>query len=365
MKCLSLSLSLVLILSLFLAACSTSKLPEETLETADMPLQYNSRLLEAKWSTYGDSFALGQLVPVSQGKFTYQPANFANWQAAECSGNCSVIVNTAGGTLLTGEYRYDRETNPPYPGLHFMKVEGDEISLFTSNKDVTFFPGYPNYPMTRAMIGVSAAGGVLLYRGDIGAANFIRFDAEGNYTVLKRYPAYAFARGWENIINLPGDLVLFYNNRYCPPYYSYAGCQSYTGQSAVGKFDENGNFTQLSSFSRTNIGNSWTHIVNTGNGVFFYKGSNGSAQFGQFDARGKFTLLKTYVPYAFSPGWIQIANTLDGVLFVGGQAVLGSFDESGTFTQRAASVPGNQINPYDPIVDLGHLPTDFIPFGKP
>ena len=60
----------------------------------------------------------------------------------------------------------------------------------------------------------------------------------------------------------------------------------------------------------------WTRIVDTGNGVFFYRSSDGLAAFGTFDSSGKFSQLRSYpVGGVFAAGWTHIVDTGNGVFF--------------------------------------------------
>jgi hypothetical protein len=117
------------------------------------------------------------------------------------------------------------------------------------------------------------------------------------------------------------------------------------GWSALGTFEVNGNFQQLKTFpisilGTSAFGTSWTHIVSTGNGVFFYNTADGSALFGRFNTSGSFTTLKTYPAYYFPTAWTHIVATPDGTFFYSrtrGWAALGVFDFVGNITWPYAS----------------------------
>ena len=84
------------------------------------------------------------------------------------------------------------------------------------------------------------------------------------------YPAGSFFTGWTHIVNTPNG-VLFY--------------RSSDGASWLGGFDINGNFYTVNA-NPASFSAGWTQVVNTPNGVFFYKASDGSGAFGEFDIDG-------------------------------------------------------------------------------
>lgn len=159
---------------------------------------------------------------------------------------------------------------------------------------------------------VGDATDLFYYNTYTGAAALGYLSAEDQHHTTASYPAGYFGPGWTHIVRHKGYLF-FYSAR--------------DGRAAIGQMTAQG-FKSFASYAPYSFGLNWTRIVSTTNGLIFYNAVNGSGVVGDWEyvysgAPGgfasitgvKFKQLRGYGPGSFANGWTQIVETNNGVLF--------------------------------------------------
>jgi len=119
-----------------------------------------------------------------------------------------------------------------------------------------------------------------------------------DHTTIKYHPEASFSTGWTHIVNTPNGIL----------YYKTA-----SGASAFGRFDSSGKHTTIKSF---NFSAGWTTIITIPAGILFYNAKSGAAAVERIDTAGNNTTVKTF---DFMAGWTNIVNTSKEVLFYNAQ----------------------------------------------
>lgn len=118
------------------------------------------------------------------------------------------------------------------------------------------------------------------------------------HLTIKYHPEASFSTGWTHIVNTPNGIL----------YYKTA-----TGASAFGRLDGSGNHTTLKSF---NFSPGWSTILTIPDAILFYNSKTGAAAVERIDRSGNNTTLKTF---NFMTGWTTIVDTPKGVFFYNAQ----------------------------------------------
>jgi len=186
---------------------------------------------------------------------------------------------------------------------------------------------------------VSDAGGIFYYNRGTGMAMLASVDAMGNHKVLRGFPPGYFGTGWTHIVSYRGYLF-FYN--------------SGNGAAAIGTISANG-FHQYKSYAPYSFGTGWTHIVSTQNGLLFYSKYNGAGAVGDWQyiytspcagcfqaiSEVRFKQLSGFQAGSFTTGWTSIVETGNGVLFyrlADGLNVMVDIDTKGGVSTRSGTV---------------------------
>jgi M6 family metalloprotease-like protein len=176
------------------------------------------------------------------------------------------------------------------------------------------------------------------YNAQTGAAALGYVDAGGNHHTTLSIRAGYFGTGWTHIVLHKGYLFF-----YC------AG----NGLAAIGQMSQNG-FRQYASYPAGSFGLGWTSILSTKNGLVFYRATDGVGAVGEWEyvysgAPGQFATisgvrfkqLRGYAPGSFTTGWSHIVETSNGVLFyraADGLQVMTDVGANGVITTRSNTV---------------------------
>ena len=197
-----------------------------------------------------------------------------------------------------------------------------------------FYPG-----STRWTSVVDLGPEVFYYDAVTGTALLGRVDAAGNQTTLLYYPPGSFGVGWSHIVNHKGYLF-FYNDQ--------------NGMAAIGTIGSSG-FRQYQHYPAYSFGIGWTRIVSTSGGLLFYNGNNGRGAVGDWEfsyqtcpgfcfptlSEVRFKQLTSYPAGTFTYGWTSIVQTTNGVLFYrqsDGLQVMADVNSAGQVSTRSHTV---------------------------
>jgi hypothetical protein len=150
-----------------------------------------------------------------------------------------------------------------------------------------------------------AGTGSLFYNAATGAA------ALGYNPTTRSYAAGSFSTGWTHVVGTAGDRLLFYN--------------AATGAGAVARVTYRAaqpgelavipdQVVTLQSYPAGSFATGWTHIVDTSQGMLFYRAGTGEGGIGVVTASG-FVTLRGYPAGAFSTGWTHVASGGEDILF--------------------------------------------------
>lgn len=179
---------------------------------------------------------------------------------------------------------------------------------------------------------------IFYYNAYTGAAALGYVDAAGQHHTTLSIRAGYFGTGWTHIVSHKGYLFF-----YCAT----------NGMAAIGQMSQNG-FRQYASYAPYTFGLGWTKIISTKNGLVFYNAANGSGAVGDWDyvysgvpggfaslTGVRFKQLRGYAPGSFTYGWTHIVETSNGVLFYrasDGLHVMTDVETNGVISTRSRTV---------------------------
>lgn len=183
----------------------------------------------------------------------------------------------------------------------------------------SFSTGWTSIALTRN------GAGYLFYNAATGAA------ALGYNPTTRSYAAGSFSTGWTHVVGTADNRLLFYN--------------AATGAGAVARVTyraaEPGGLTIIPdqvvterSYPAGSFAAGWTHIVDTSQGMLFYRAGTGEGGIGEVTAGG-FRTLRGYSAGAFSSEWTHVVSGGEDILFYNaatGAAAVAVID-------RSAAVP--------------------------
>jgi M6 family metalloprotease-like protein len=150
------------------------------------------------------------------------------------------------------------------------------------------------------------------YNTHTGAAALGYVNAAGQHVTTWGVGAGYFGRGWTHIVLYQGYLFF-----YC------AG----NGMAAIGQMSTAG-FRQTMHYPAGTFGLGWTSILSTTNGLLFYRATDGAGAVGGWEytysgVAGQFATItgvrfkqvRGYAPGSFTAGWTHVVQTSNGVLF--------------------------------------------------
>ncbi len=159
---------------------------------------------------------------------------------------------------------------------------------------------------------VGNAAELFYYNARTGAAALGYVDAVGTHHTTQSFPAGYFGAGWTHIVRHKGYLFFYY---------------APNGVAAIGQFGTNG-FRQFMTYQAGSFGLGWTNILSTANGLFFYRAADGAGAVGDWEyvtsgvpgqfatiTGVRFKQIKGYAPGSFTKGWTHVVETSNGVLF--------------------------------------------------
>jgi hypothetical protein len=236
------------LLVVFLAACSSSPVPQDTLES-EAALSYTLFYKANGSAIFGTFDTAGQYTNVK----TYSDFT-TNW---------THIVRVGGGVLF---YRAS-------DGLGTYARFNTDGTYTELNSSIAFSPNWTH------IIHIPSANVIFFYRASDGVAVSGRFNATtGAFISLRDFPAASFDPGWTHLMySTQGDNVVFY--------------KASTGLTVSAAMSSFGLVTDRKTFT---LDPNWSHLVNTPNGVFFYRVADGLGGFGTLDSAGNFFDLKTF-----------------------------------------------------------------------
>jgi hypothetical protein len=227
----------------------------------------------------------------------------------------------------------------PYGILYYSKQTGQGmlgwLDAMGNHTIIRYYDPDPYGEFGAGWTNVVSSGGYLFFYNSLDGSAMVVF-LQGDGSIWRAVPLYGFSPGWTHIVSTQNGLLFYSSN-------NGAGAVGLVNSGYVQGVDDGGpfesfevSFQQLSGFQAGSFSLGWTSILETNNGVLFYRQSDGLQAMVDIDSNGGVTT-RPGVQY-LQPGYTAVVASGGNVLFYNaptGDAALGQILPNNRFVLPA------------------------------